>query len=629
MSTDAPTDSVTEPTSAQLIGRLLRIAWRYRWRSLQVLLYQLLLQMMVIGGINLFGLGVDYLRFRLEEGASEPRWWWFGPFVEGRDGFGVLLAIVIGMLVVALFRGLLGYLTAISVGKLVHTSIVPDLRQQIFGKLQKLSFRFFDSNASGSIINRVTSDVQAVRMFIDQVLIQIFVLLISIAMTLAWMLNIHVGLTLACMASTPIMWAAAVRFSTIIRPAYFRNRELMDNLVLNFSETIQGINTVKGFALEERMVSKFHEANQAVRRQSFWIFWRVTIFQPCMHMLAHFNVIVLLGYGGYLFFQREIELGIGLVAFAALLQQLSNQVGAIAQITDSIQRSLTGARRVFEIIDTPLDIESPVEPVPLGKVEGALRFEHVGFKYRLNDSVLHDIDFEVAPGEVVAIAGATGAGKSALMSLIPRFYDPQEGRITLDGKDLRAVSVEELRRNIGLVFQENFLFSETIGKNIAFGNPDASPEQIVTAAKIAAAHGFITEMADGYETMLGEFGVNLSGGQRQRIAIARALLLDPAILLLDDPTTAIDPETEHEILEAMDNAMQGRTTFIVAHRLSTLRRADRILMLQKGRIVQTGTHEALMAEEGPYRRAISIQDVDPESQRLLHEASLRREAASP
>ncbi len=628
MTTDSQADSAAEPTSAQLIGRLLRIAWKYRWRSLQVLFYQLLLQLMVIGGINLFGLGVDYLRFQLEEGASQPRWGWFGPFIEGREGFAVLVAIVVGMLVVAVFRGLLGYLTAISVGRLVHTNIVPDLRRQIFGKLQKLSFRFFDSNASGSIINRVTNDVQAVRMFIDQVIIQVFVLVITISMMVAVMLSIHVTLTLACLATTPILWTAAVKFSTIIRPAYRRNRELMDNLVLNFSETIQGINTVKGFALEDRMVAKFHEANQAVRKQSFWIFWRVTLFQPGMHMLAHLNVIVLLGYGGYLFYHDEIALGVGLVMFAGLLQQLSNQVGAIAQITDSIQRSLTGARRVFEIIDTPLDIQSPPNPIPLGKVEGSLRFEHVSFKYRINDTILHDIDFEVAPGEIVAIAGATGAGKSALMSLIPRFYDPQEGHITLDGKDLREVSVEELRRNIGLVFQENFLFSETIGKNIAFGNPQASPEQIVTAARIAAAHGFISEMPDGYETMLGEYGVNLSGGQRQRIAIARALLLDPAILLLDDPTTAIDPETEHEILEAMDNAMQGRTTFIVAHRLSTLRRADRILMLQKGRIVQTGTHHELMNQEGPYRRAISIQDVDPESQRLLHEASLRREAAS-
>ncbi|MGF1484972.1 MAG: ABC transporter ATP-binding protein [Opitutales bacterium] len=628
MTATDPTEANPEQSSAQLIGRLLRISWRYKWQCVQVLLLQSLLQVMVIGGINLFGLGVDYLRFQLEDGAEAPNWWWFGGFVEGREGVAVLLAIVIGMLVVALIRGLLGYLTAITVGRLVHTKIVPDLRRQIFGKLQRLSFRFFDSNASGSIINRVTSDVQAVRMFIDQVLIQVFVLLISICLTLSWMLHKHVPLTLACMATTPLMWIAAIKFSTIIRPAYFRNRQLMDKLVLNFSETVQGINTVKGFALEQDMVDKFHRANNDVRQQSFWIFWRVSIFQPFMHLLAHTNMIVLLGYGGYLFYNNQIALGTGLVAFAALLQQLSNQVGAIAQITDSIQRSLTGARRVFEIIDAPLDIESPPSPTTLGKVRGALRFEHVSFRYRLDDTVLHDIDFQVEPGEIVAIAGATGAGKSALMSLIPRFYDPQEGRILLDGKDLRETSVEELRRNIGLVFQENFLFSETIGKNIAFGNPDASADQIVTAAKIAAAHGFITEMADGYETRLGEFGVNLSGGQRQRIAIARALLLDPAILLLDDPTTAIDPETEHEILEAMDNAMQGRTTFIVAHRLSTLRRANRILMLQKGRIVQSGTHAELMAQDGPYRRAISIQDVDPESQRLLNEVSQRREAAS-
>jgi ATP-binding cassette subfamily B protein len=626
MKPDDASPTPPDQTSRALVGRLLRLSWQYKWQCVQVLVLQTLLQLMVIGGINLFGLGVDYLRFELEPGAKEPRWSWFGPFVEGREGTAVLMAIVIGMITVAMLRGFFGYLTAISVARLVHTGIVPNLRQQIFDKLQRLSFRFFDSNASGSIINRVTGDVQAVRMFIDQVLIQVFVLILSIAVTLTYMLNIHVALTLACLATTPVMWTCAARFSTIIRPAYVRNRGLMDNLVLNFSETIQGINTVKGFALEKLMTDRFHEANQKVREQSFWIFWRVTLFQPLMHLFAHINLLVLLAYGGYLFYHGRVELGTGLVAFAALLQQLSNQVGAIAQITDSIQRSLTGAKRVFEIIDSPLDIESPQNPVSLGRVEGHLSFENVRFQYRRTDSVLEDITFEAHPGEIIAIAGATGAGKSALMSLIPRFYDPLEGRILLDGRDLREVSVEELRRNIGLVFQENFLFSDTVGKNIAFGNPEASQEQIVKAAKTAAAHDFITRMPEGYETLLGEFGVNLSGGQRQRIAIARAILLDPPILLLDDPTNAIDPETEHEILEAMNNAIEGRTTFIVAHRLSTLRRADRILMLERGRIVQMGSHEELMARPGPYRTAISIQDIDPESQRLLTEARRRKEA---
>ena len=236
-----------------------------------------------------------------------------------------------------------------------------------------------------------------------------------------------------------------------------------------------------------------------------------------------------------------------------------------------------------------------------------MAFENVSFEYQENATVLRELSFVAAPGQRIAIAGATGAGKSALLSLIPRFYDPRSGRVTLDGHDVRGLPLPELRRQVGMVFQENFLFSNTSAANIAFGHPDATQERIERAARIAGAHEFILALPEGYETFLGEGGVNLSGGQRQRIAIARALLLEPTVLLLDDPTSAIDPETEKEIMEAMEAAMVGRTTFIVAHRLSTLRRADQILVLEHGKLVQVGTHEQLMAQEGHYRRAILVQ----------------------
>jgi len=285
-------------------------------------------------------------------------------------------------------------------------------------------------------------------------------------------------------------------------------------------------------------------------------------------------------------------------------------VNNVANIVNSVQQSLIGARRVFEILDAPVEVKDAPAAIRLPRSSGGVRFENVTFAYDGAEAVVRDIDLEVKPGQCVAILGATGAGKSVLMSLIPRFFDPTAGRVLIDGIDARLIHLDDLRRNIGLVFQESFLFSNTVAANIAFGHPDATREQIERAARIAAAHEFILQLPQGYDTVLGESGNSLSGGQRQRLAIARAVLLEPAILLLDDPTAAIDSETEHEIFEALDRAIAGRTTFIVAHRLSTLRRADFIIVLENGRIVQRGTHESLMAEPGNYRRVASLQLVD-------------------
>jgi ATP-binding cassette subfamily B protein len=308
--------------------------------------------------------------------------------------------------------------------------------------------------------------------------------------------------------------------------------------------------------------------------------------------------------------QGHLPLGTGLIVFAGLLEQFSGQVNSVATLVNSVQQSLIGARRVFEILDAPIEVQNSPEAVRRQRLTGAVRFDNVSFAYTGITPVLKEISLEVKPGQCVAILGATGAGKSVLMSLIPRFFDPTAGCLLIDGLDARRLHLDDLRRNIGLVFQESFLFSNTVAANIAFGHPEATPEQIIKAAKIAAAHEFILALPQGYNTVLGESGSGLSGGQRQRLAIARAVLLEPAILLLDDPTAAIDSETEHEIFEALERAITGRTTFIVAHRLSTLRRADFVIVMEHGHIVQRGNHQELMRVAGPYRRVARLQLVD-------------------
>jgi ATP-binding cassette subfamily B protein len=609
MPADAVLSSGPALSNAALVRRLFGLAWRYRLHCVETLVIQLVLLTMGIVGLSFTGLGIDYIRHRVEGvplGANRLHLALPSDWSTTR-----VLSVLAGLiLLLAICRAVLNYLYAVSVNRLVQQKLVVDLRAEVYEKLQRLSFRFFDANTTGSIITRVTSDVQAVRMFVDQVLIQSVIMAVSLTVYVIYMAGLSPSLTLACLATTPLLWALSTWFSRRVQPEMTRNRTLVERMIQVLAESIQGVAVTKGFGREAERRQVFEAANRACLEQQHSIFWRMSLFSPAVGFLTRINMMVLLGYGGWLVIHDCLPLGTGLVVFAGLLEQFSGQVNNVATIVNSVQQSLIGAQRVFEILDAPIEVKSPAAPIRRPRLEGAVHFEKVSFTYDGAEAVVRDIDLDVKPGQCVAILGATGAGKSVLMSLIPRFYDPTSGRLLIDGIDARDLALDDLRRNIGLVFQESFLFSNTIAANIAFGHPEATPAQIEKAARIAAAHDFILRLPNSYDTVLGESGNSLSGGQRQRLAIARAVLLEPSILLLDDPTAAIDSETEHEIFEALDRAISGRTTFIVAHRLSTLRRADFIIVLERGRIVQRGTHDELIRQQGPYQHVANLQLID-------------------
>ncbi|MBI1901001.1 MAG: ABC transporter ATP-binding protein [Planctomycetia bacterium] len=588
---------------------MLALGWQYRTPALGVVLFQMVLVAMSLCGLGLAGLGIDYIRHQLDAASGPPK---FPLGVSPPTSWApwhVVAAIAAGVLAVALVNTLLRYFASVASAGLSQRLLL-QLRSDVYDKLQRQSFRFFDAANSSSLINRAAGDVNAVRAFIDGVVIKVLTVGLSLAVYLAYMLSVHPGLTAACLASTPLLWLGAALFSRRVQPEYRKSSELADGVILTLVENIQGISVVKGFARERQEIQKFREANRRVRDQKRRIFWRISTYQPLMGLVTQINMLVLIGYGGYLVIHGEMPLGAGLFVFANLLHEFANQVGQITNIANTIQSSLVAAERVFEVLDTPVEIKSATGAVRLPRCRGEISFDDVTFAYKPGEIVLQNVSLEVRPGECLGIVGETGAGKSTLLALLSRFYDVSAGAVRIDGHDLRSLDLTDLRRNIGIVFQENFLFSNTVAANIAFGHPEATRDEIERAARLAAAHEFIAALPEGYDTVVGEYGANLSGGQRQRLAIARALLLDPAILVLDDATASVDPEVEHEIQQSIEGALAERTTLIVSNRISSLMRADRIVVLREGRIIQTGTPPELLAHEGYYRGLARLQFAD-------------------
>jgi ABC-type multidrug transport system fused ATPase/permease subunit len=614
MTTERSSTSVRAPAPGQsgwtLVRRLLGLAWIFRGDFLLSLALTIAVLLLGLAGLQLLGVVIDVLRHELDPRSRPPSYplGWHPP--ADWSALRIVTVLSLGIVVQAFLSAALAYAYGTVTARLTQGKIVPHLRETLYAKLQHLSFGFFDTHGSNSIFNRVTGDAQNTRLFVDGVILQGVTTVLTLVAYAAYMGRIHAGLTCACLSVAVPLALVTSYYSGRLRPQYLRNRELSDQMVLVFTESVRGMQTVKGFAAEPFQVRRFTEANDQVTAQQRRIFWDLSLFSPGTQILSQSSLVILFAYGGWLYLKGGIPLGGGLIVFAGLLQQFTSQVANLSTIANSVQQSLAAARRVFEVLDAPVDVTSkPGASVP-GRLAGGIGFENVSFGYLPGQPVLDGISFEAKPGQMIGIFGMTGAGKSTLLSLIPRFYDPGQGRIVADGVDLKDLELDAYRRQVGIVPQETFLFSNTVAANIAFGHPHATMEEIREAARLASADDFIRSLPQGYETVLGESGVDLSGGQRQRIALARALLLRPSLLILDDPTASVDPRTENEIVSALGQASVGRTTFVVSGRVSLLRRADRILVLEGGRLVQSGSHAELVHAPGPYRETALLQIMD-------------------
>jgi ATP-binding cassette subfamily B protein len=594
----------------ELVRRLFALAWRFRKDCLWSLGLSVALLLLGLAGLQLLGEVIDVIRHALDPALPPPKYLFGWNPPSAWSALQIVTALSLAIVAQALLRAVLTYAYNMVTARLTQGEIVPDLRAQVYAKLQRLSFSFFDVHGSNSIFNRVTGDVQNTRLFVDGVLLQGMNMVLTLAAYAVFMWRIQPALTFACLSVSLPLWGLAHFYSKRLRPGYLINRELTDQMVLLFSESVRGMQTVKGFAAEHHQVRRFEESNDQVSSQQRRIFWDLSIFTPGTQGLSQLSLVILFAYGGWMYVQGRIPLGGGLVVFAGLLQQFTGQVANISTIANSVQQSLAAARRVFEVLDTPIDVQSRPGAIIPARLTGRIVFEDVSFGYLADKPVLSGVSFEAKPGQVIGIFGMTGSGKTALLGLLPRFYDPSHGRILADGQDLRDLDLDAYRRQTGIVYQESFLFSNTVAANIAFGHPYATMEQIERAARIASAHEFIRALPQGYDTVLGESGVDLSGGQRQRLALARALLLEPPVLILDDPTASVDARTENEIMVALREAMVGRTTFVVSSRLSLLRRADLILVLEDGRLTQSGTHDELAHRPGPYHETALLQMMD-------------------
>ncbi|RIK46857.1 MAG: ABC transporter ATP-binding protein [Chloroflexi bacterium] len=529
-----------------------------------------------------------------------------------------------GLLGLTLLKGVISYLQG-RWSEVMSQGVAYDLRNELHHKLADLSFAYHDRTETGQLLSRAVQDVDRIRFLTGRAVLRLIdsgVLLIGTTVMLVWM---NPMLALLSLAAMPLLAYRAYEFGRRMRPLSLAIQQQVGVLTTYLEQNLRGARVVKAFAQEESQSAHFDSQNDVWFDLSAEAAKLRAVNVPMLDLIANVGSIFIIWYGGLLVIRHQLTLG-ELVAFTTYLGQLVMPVRRVGMIIPAISMAIAAGERIFEILDTPSDVQDAPDAIPLPPIRGHVRFEHVSFAYLQRHSVLTDVTFEAKPGQVVALLGATGSGKSSIINLIPRFYDPSAGRVTIDGYDLRTVTIRSLRDQIGMVLQETTLFAATIRENIAFGRPDATQPQVEEAARAAQAHDFILAMPDGYDTEVGERGVTLSGGQKQRIAIARALLKDPRILILDDATASVDSETERLIQLALARLMQGRTSFVIAQRLSTVRMAGLILVLERGRIAAQGTHQELL-KVSPLYADIYARQLRPqgEEQRSAPMNDLRRQ----
>jgi ATP-binding cassette subfamily B protein len=529
-----------------------------------------------------------------------------------RDWATVELAVG-GLLAVAVGRGVLTFLQGY-LAERASQGVAFDLRDGLYARIQRLSFSYYDQAQTGNLLTRLTNDVEQVRTFVGAGVVQLVAAVVMLVGTVVMLCSMNAVLAVCALASVlPIFWLLR-RFVRRVGPLFGQVQQTLGRLNTRLQESLQGLKVVRAFRGEAREQARYEAVNDELRDQNLQSVDAISSNFPFVNLFANLGTVVVVGVGGAQVFAGSLTLG-ELIAFNSSLALLLMPLMTIGFLAAQISRAGASAVRVFELLDTPLELTDAPGAQVLPPLEGRVEFKDVVFRYAGADApILNGVSFVIEPGQTVALLGTTGSGKSTIINLIPRFYDVTSGAVLVDGHDVRTLTLSSLRAQVGIVLQEALLFSGTVRSNIAYGRPDASLEQVKAAAEAAQAAGFIEALPQGYETLIGERGVGLSGGQRQRLAIARALLTDPHLLILDDSTSAVDAQTEVAIQAALDALMRHtqKTAFVIAQRLSTVRDADVILVLDKGRIVARGTHAELSATSALYNEILGTQFKAPE-----------------